>query len=426
MIDAIIQHTEIKNRKWDIYTFSSISGAFWLFLCLDPFILWLFPQSPIYFLALVLVAFSTLQFYSNKVLQISYYRIFLALAILGLSLYLLLRSYTLGVIFQFIPFLLIVFWNNKALSGVYKYFRYVIMFFAALAIINSLLLLAGITLPYMLIPARSAAHNLSDISLRLHGLVVTNYQMLKDVNDSFVRACGPLQEGGHFGIILGFILLIDVFIGQRINWILLIAGLFTFSPAFIILLLLRFAYTILNSDRKLNKIAFVVLVFFLVLTSFFLFPDRLQKDISYSIYERNLERVIHSAEEQGLMQALSERTSLEGENLYKQFLKADALTTSFGIGKMDKDIVLSDFRYNIVRLGYVGFFLIIILGALSVKSKKKSISFILSISFLLVLVHRAWMLESTYIFYLCFCGASLVELAIPNTKERISIKTDSK
>lgn len=397
-----------KVKKYNIYTLSSLSGALWLFLCINPFILWIMPQSPWYILAFGLVFLSTIQFIKSEDLYIDHFRLLLVLLLFLFSSYLLLVDFTPERIFQFSPFLMLAFWNPRATYGVYCYFRFIILFFSIFAIINSAFSFIGITTPYIALPPRSAAHILSDTTLRLHLFTVTNYNLTAETNETLIRACGPLQEGGHFGIILGIIILIDNFISQKINKIILTTGILTFSPAFLILLISTLLYNFYTSENKLRKLTFVTIGFFVVLGIFFALPEKTKDKVAYSFYERNFETVLQTAGEQkSLNSALSERTTLEGEYLYSQFQKADITTRMFGFGAIGNEIILSDYRCTIARLGYVGYLLLLILGTVCIFSKWKRPMIMMAIPFLLVLVHRSWMLDSTYIHYLCFCGISV-------------------
>ena len=225
------------------------------------------------------------------------------------------------------------------------------------------------------------------------------------------RACGPLQEPGHFAIILGFIFLIDRFARNSISKWIVICGMLTFSINFVILAGLGELY-----DMMVNKVGWrklkIYLSFLLFCTIiFFSLDESLQAQLSFLLYERNLEQIVGSfISTNSLQGALDERINQTGAYYYEQFTHSSKVIS--GLGKLDSEVVLSDYRGLILLLGYIGLILSVILAYTALLGAKFRQGIFLICALFLVYLHRAWMMHQPYIYFLIFIAICMYNYSI--------------
>ena len=134
----------------------------------------------------------------------------------------------------------------------------------------------------------------------------------------------------------------------------------------------------------------------------FLFLSKeLQEQLIYLFYERNLERVFEAYQStNSLSNALDERINQTGAFYYEQFLHSSKLL--FGFGTTNDEIVLSDYRGMLLRLGYIGFFLSLLWAYTSLLNTPFRLRICLIGAMILIYLHRAWMMQQPYIYFLVF------------------------
>ena len=106
--------------------------------------------------------------------------------------------------------------------------------------------------------------------------------VLNFVNNNEVRLCGLFNEPGYFGTIIALTLCVDKINLKHVgNWILLIAGILTYSLAFFIMTL---AYFILTCIK--NKYVMILLLAILIFY-FFILPNMVIQNESLAfVFER--------------------------------------------------------------------------------------------------------------------------------------------
>jgi len=394
---------------------------FWLFVNLDSFFIWNRLENILRVIAALGVLYASYSVWKQELFRLPS-KNFIPFAFI--SLYYLWQTFSvddnllklLGRALGFVPLLLIMFWPPTLLSDIYSRFRKIIIFFAVGASIVSVFAFSGVLdyLPYYVLGPRSALHERMGVVYRVYGLFVTNYGDL----EFEARACGMLQEPGHFAIILGFVYMTDRLLGHKISWWVVVCGIFTFSSAFFLLVVVTEIFNI-YTKRQIIIVLSSVLFFILLLGVVYFSLDKYnQEQINYLAYERNLKDVVSAG---SLSQALDERTNSTGDAVFR---KITTRNIWMGLNVRDNDAVLSDYRGVIVQSGLIGLLLLLFACFFSTRGlpirKRIPLFFLL----LLVVIHRSWMFGSSYLFFLSFMATTTIFSALLE-KNEYYIETES-
>ena len=389
-------------RSSAIYKGLAIVATFWFFVVLNSYIIWnsLAPVTRL------LAAFAVIggTFLLPQKLTLPKKRRFIFL--FGLIYYfwiLLVMSDSIAeavrISTEYIPLLCIFLWPIDLLDKVYVTIRKVVIFFAIGSAIVSVLILIGLgnKLPHLVLPPREALHERLGVVYYLYGLFIADCRPVLGVSS---RACGMLQEPGHFAILLGFIYLIDRFSHRKINAWLVICGLLTFSSTFVLIVLFTELRNIFTwKFLKKFLIALPLLVLSVAVVIRFL-PQDLREEIEYYAYGRNLEKVVEAFNESSSLDAaLDERASGYSIANYEKLSTTQRL---FGGGYKDVGYALSDYRGLILDMGILGMALAIVFFLAILSHTPFSMKIALGLSFFLIVLHRSWMLYPPYIFFLAF------------------------
>lgn len=310
----------------------------------------------------------------------------------------------LSVVMTFLPFMCIVFWPDELLLKTYKAFRKVVIFFAIGSTILTALSYVGMTshIPHIEMEAQSALHeNRNDYYLVYLGIFpeLNGYDML------FQRACGMMEEPGHFSIVLGFIYLIDRYTNRKINPAILLGAIFAFSSTFFLMMLFtEFWYLIVYWRRTILYVFCTIILAFLVYRSL---PRDMQDMVYYLAYERNMEQVVESYDSSGdLDEALDERANNMGTRVYDRLSFEQKLVG----GEWDSFLVLSDYRGFIVRMGYIGLALVVFISLLTLFGAPFLLKISLFMSLLMIMLHRSWFFLEPFPYFMSFVACSLYKL----------------
>ena len=227
---------------------------------------------------------------------------------------------------------------------------------------------------------------------------------------TFYRACGPLREGGHFAVYLGFVYFAEKWIfGKRNIW-LLICGFLTLSPNFLFAMIITEGSLAISVRKFLRPLFQFLGVFLLVVLTFLLSPQSVKDDVIGVILERSLERNIENAETDGAMAIFNGRTGGRGEQEFKSFLRKDTITHLFG-DEISDDNVMSDFRSFIIQYGFIGFIIAIwCVFMFSFKTEHNLFGAGLFLFAILIFSHRSWMFRQVYIFVMLFLIANAKQI----------------
>lgn len=315
----------------------------------------------------------------------------------------------LARIFDFLPLLLLFLWPKEILNDWYGFLRKVIIFFAIGASIVTILSLMGVLqyLPYYTVDPTSQLHKDRGLQYHIYGLFLT---IPSDTWAS--RACGPLQEPGHFAVLLGFFHLIDRFNHRKINFWIVLCGLLTFSSNFVLMFLFVEFHNFLMRGKMVKAWGTLFVVGIGVGLLLLILPQDTKDQITYLFFERNLEKVYENYEDSGLTGALDQRAGEYSLNLYNDLSRTDFI---FGTGYYDSSSALSDYRGTILYIGLAGllfsiftsFFILMTKGGWRVKVS-------LFMCLFLVYLHRSWMLYSAFLYFLSYMAIALNSL--PSTE----------
>ena len=308
-------------------------------------------------------------------------------------------SATLRNVASFVPLLLLYAWPKSLLYSSYKLFRYVVLFFCVGSSVITVLSFVGLTnyIPFFEMPAQSPLHINRGDYYYVYGI----FPELHSVGDVFYRACGMMEEPGHFSVILGFIYMIDRITHRKINPLIILCAILTFSSNFFFAV---FLVELKNFFHLRTKV--LLWVTGLVVFSFIIYhalPREMQDTVYNIAYERNFGRASETySETSSFTSLLDDRANDYGVGIFKNMTPEES---AFG-GQGDRNVILSDYRGFVLYYGWIGLLISwSILLALTYKLDKVIFISILLYSFI-VFLHRSWMYFSPYMYFFVFLVAS--------------------
>lgn len=310
---------------------------------------------------------------------------------------------------HFVSFFLMFLWPASLIKDSYKLFRYVVLFFAVGSSILTILSIMGISspIPHYEMPAQSSLHINRGDFYYVYGI----FPELRYGNEALLRACGMMQEPGHFSVILGFVYIMDRITHTRINPILFVAAILTFSSNFFFAVLFVEAVNIYRNYAKV--ILWTLVIAFGLFVIYNSLPSNIRELVYYMAYERNFEQAEETYSESGSVTSmLDDRANQHGIYTYEMMAPEEQL-----VGKgMDRDIILSDYRGTILRLGWIGLILTIIAILAASSGLEKSLRIPLLLFLTIVFLHRSWMFYSAYMYYLTLLTSVLYKSEIVNKR----------
>ena len=301
---------------------------------------------------------------------------------------------------KFLPFICLFTWDNKALLKLYDYFKTFIVFYAILSIFVEILVITNSwrSLPSITLPPQDEVQENHGIINHFFGLFVIPESSRELI---FYRAMGPLREGGHFSIYLGFVYFVEKNVFNKRNLWVITAGLLTLSPNFAIFAIISEMNAAIRNRQILKSIGVVIIFVLVIFTAILFSPDFIKDEIIRIILERSLEENVENAQSDGFMALLDGRANVTGLQMWYKFSHSGIVTRFFGISDNDiKDgYTLSDIRFMILRYGYCGFSLFMLCAIkISFWGKKRLYGLCVLLLCLLVVLTRSWMFESLYIY----------------------------
>ena len=384
-----------------------VTATIWFFVVLNSYIIWN-PLAPILrFVPALLIVLETVQLSGRLRKTANSRKLLICLSLYFIWVTIQLSDNYLVVIrriTEFLPLLCIILWPRDLLYKVYLNIRKVVVFFAIGSAVLSILILLGFgeRIPHLVLPAREALHVRLGMVYYLYGLFIADCHPVIGVSS---RACGMLQEPGHFSILLGFIYMIDRMGGIKVNYWVVICGLFTFSPTFVLIVLfteLHNIFSIKNFKKIVIGLSIMIMSLVVLYNSL---PSSIRSQVDYFAYGRNLESVVEAySQTSSLTGALDERAN---DIAVLRYNKLNSVQYMFGGVEKGEDETLSDYRAMILSMGLLGVFLstlayMFIMVGIPVKMKVA-----LGFAYLLIIVHRSWMLNYPYIFFLAYLVVTL-------------------
>ena len=305
-----------------------------------------------------------------------------------------------SVAMTFVPVLCLLFWPNDKLNEVYTLFRKVVIFFAIGSSIITILSFVGLTsfIPHFELPGQSALHTNKDDFYQIFII----FPQLNTISSVTMRACGMMEEPGHFAIVLGFVYMIDRYLHRKINPAIIICGILTFSSAFFLIFFFTEFWNIFKYWKK--TILYMASAFLVGVIIYSSLPSDAQDAVRFLAYERNLEKVTEAFSSSGsLDEALDERTNQYATRVYDRM--------SFGkklIGdEWDEDMILSDYRGFIVRMGYIGLFFVIMISLMSISGAPFHLKVSLLLTLFLIIIHRSWFYYEPFPYFMSFLACTI-------------------
>lgn len=386
-------------------------GVIWLVSIMDVCYSWFFSWSVRYAIGSIFVFFATFLLSNVNGLVITKRRrvIFVFMLLLTLFMFFLKFQIIIAPI-KYGPMLCVILWRKSTLIKMYIYFRNYIVFYAILSLFVELLVLSGVyqSLPHSIFKAQDYVQENQGTLNYFYGLfcIPIDRGIL-----TFYRAMGPLREGGHFAIYLGYIYFADKFIYNKRNiWIILSGGL-TLSPNFPIEVLITEGCFIVKERNYIKGLYTLMAILLFPLVAFFVMPQTIKDEMGRIVLERSLEKNLENAEEDGFFALIEGRTSSWASSTYESFQKKGLITRLKGY-KFPEGLVMSDYRCLILIYGYIGFSLILMcIISVSIGFERNTFGAGLFLIALLVILHRAWMFEQLYFVVIMFliATAKLVE-----------------
>ncbi|MFG0590566.1 hypothetical protein ACF8C4_05415 [Myroides odoratimimus] len=387
---------------------ASIVGVFFLFLAMNPFLLWIvWPVLINIPMFLVLISlFLVLIRFDETV--ISYSRVILAfLALLFLihlgTPFLGNPGWEIGKISSFLGFICLIFFSDKIIFQIFLKFRYLLKIISWFALVVFIITAVGVELPYYKIPAFTLVMENSfkgEAFYKLYGLVVSSTNTVYSFGGmNIARICGPVQEPGHFAIYLGVLVFFEKIIFNKISKIFIIVGILTFSPNFLIILFISFLndlFTKKGFNNSLKYIIGAVVLFISLLIS----SEEVREEVMYLVVGRNFGEGI-----MGVSDVLDNRAGKVALSFYNRFSGTYEIWYGKGIDNLQQFGVLSDYRGMIFKFGIIGLVLSFLMVFNIVSNiNNKLYKFLLSLIILIIYLQRSWMFESTFIYAFLVIG----------------------
>lgn len=399
----------------------AVCGMIWLMSIMDCCFTWFFPWEVRYVIGSLFVFYATFVLSKDNGVNSSKQGRTLSLILSVLVFYMVVREFqVLYLPFKFGPLFCILLWRSSALLKFYEAFRKFIIFYAVLSVLVEVLVLskAIVHLPYMILPPQDNVQEALEYVNYFFGIFSIQ---ATDLGLSFYRASGPLREGGHFALFIGFVYFADkVFFNKRNFWVIL-CGVLTLSPNFLIAIFITEGFLAIKKRKFIKPILSLFFFVFVVILAFLASPQSIKDEIIGVILERTLESSIENMGNDGLMALIDGRAGAFGVSDYDAFLKKDLYTRLMGT-RLPELNVMSDYRCLIMLFGYIGTTLILIcIVAFSIGRERNVLGLGLFALGMLIFIHRAWMYQNVYHWAIMFL---ITNASIAYMEKPTSLKED--
>ena len=414
---------DLNKKGIRIEKIAALCGGIWFALIIDACYTWFLPWIFRYFLGTPIILYATLLLRQNGDLVLSKQRQSLFFLFSCIFVFQLITSGNLiKVPFLCCPMLCLVLWPRSVLLRFYDYLKKYIVFYAVVSIFAECLVLSGIytKIPHIILPPYDNVQENYGTINRFYGFFVIPEP---PIGLTFYRAMGPLREGGHFSVFLGFIYFVEKAVYDKRNLWITIAGFLTLSPNFLFFLLVTEVYVAITRKHIFRAIGSALCILIVVIGAFWFSPGFIRDEIVRIVLERSLQENMENVASEGFFALLDGRTNDTGMLMWEQFSRrGDFLSKLFGWGtsEIEEGFVLSDFRYLILRFGYLGVFLFLLFSIkVAFLYKRAYYGFCVLLFALFVFLTRAWMFGQLYIWSMMFLAVnvkqSYVVKIVPDT-----------
>jgi hypothetical protein len=382
---------------------ASIVGALFLFLSLNPFIFWITYPPIINFSLLISIIFTTVILNNNNLIEVTKSKLTITFLLLLFMIQISTPlfggvAFDIGRMIYFFGLILMIFFSPKVHLEIFNVFRKFMYFFSVCSIVIFLTTLIRIDLPYYKIPGFSLVMTRSfpGSFYKLYGFVVTASHSENVFGGlKIVRSCGPFLEGGHYAIYLGIVMFTEKFLFNRITKIFILASIFTLSPTVIFFLGFIFIYDTLfvkNGKKFIPYSLATILILGFVIS--------ISGDLGNQIYYLLIESKLESVESNTVSDILNDRAGKIALDSYEEYSKTSDVYFGKGLNDLEDLGVLSDYRGLIYVYGLIGFLFCIIASLYMCLKilRYNQIRFFFVLSFIIIISHRSWMMNSTFIY----------------------------
>lgn len=303
-------------------------------------------------------------------------------------------SYSIGGVMVLLV-LAVAFLSKNGIDLLFKYYKLIIVIMATVGIFCYLSYLLNLPIPFRMVEYYGASGFYIDYKV--------SYVLSSGV---LIRLCGLFNEPGYFGTIIALILCVDkINLRKKENIILFIAGILTYSIAFLVIITVFFIF----QSCKNIKIAIILCVFVIFI------PIFLQQ---YSVIDMGSSNLsYYFSRFFNLKEAMKDRAYSSLERMVTEWKKSEKLFVGYGSGYAS-GTGSSSYKIVLLRHGIVGFF--IIYGALLIpiicKVKRNLSALIFLLCFIINIYQRPFVFTLPY--YVILYGG--IERLSENTKkERI-------
>lgn len=394
-----------------IVKMATINVALYVFIALNPYLKWILPNEVFYsFFLFTTVTLSFLLFTKvkhgihidrSKKIIVCYILVYIIYFTLPLF-----HEMRWGHFFWFMPFLIILFYNDNIVKNSYKILKIIFVFIAVFSLLFWILNIFKFPIPYYSFYPDFRV-NPTDY-YRIYGPAISLFNGNLPVGGIFgiERITGVFAEPGHFGIYLGIILAIEKFdMTNRENQILLITGILTFSTAFYAIVLLGFVYRI-YIDKKISRSFINTLVIIFIVVGFgFYFSGEGFKQLVYG-------RVLgtDNSEISDVTDIVENRVSDKFIDEFNEFAKTPNVIYGLGYYNELETIPSTNWRGLIYRFGIVGFVIILLLIYSIVRRFDIGTGLLFFIIAILVISHRSYLFYTPTIYLLFFLATSIFKV----------------
>lgn len=398
----------MEGTSQNVIKIAALCGMIWFACIIDACYTWFLPWIIRYLIGAPLVIYSTILLKKENRLVVAKQRRVIFLLLFVLILFLIVtKARLLEAPLCYSPFACILLWDEKTLMKMYSYLKRFVVFYAIVSVFVEILVLTDTwhSLPYLDFPPQDAVQENFDTVNHVFGFFVIPQYGCNEM--SFYRAMGPLREGGHFSIFIGFVYFVEKCVYDKRNILLIVAGLLTLSPNFVFYFLLAEGYVAIKKKRIIKSLVQSVCFVALIAAIFLYSPDSIHDSIVQIVLERSLQENVENMGSNGFMALIEGRTDIGGEQIYSNFMNKTGLVSKMvGMSYAKVDFVLSDFRTLICHYGYLGFALFVgITYAIACLSRNKFYGMLTFLLGAYVMISRAWMFEQAYIWMMMFLAS---------------------
>ncbi|REG98244.1 hypothetical protein [Flavobacterium aquicola] len=292
-------------------------------------------------------------------------------------------------IFWYIAFIFCLFLSKPILDLAVKYFATIVLWIVIFALLNYIVSLLGISLPYITFMAstRDTTYYIYPGTVRLHG---QNYDVFG--REAF-RLSGIFPEPSMFGLVCTFVIYSKAFINNKFKNAIIVIGVILSMSMGAIITLCGYVFFELKSTRQ--KIFVFLSISIILLLAFVSLPQEIVARFVLDKFSGD---------------ALEARTTLDFSGFYNNYLdhiSISQLLIGEGVSVLDNyDFIVSDYRGLFIKFGSLGIGLYFLWLWSNIKKSSWNNTFLVAFIFLIIFLHRSWFLLSFifmfFIYYISF------------------------